>query len=183
MTAPMLKLYEYVDQYQAILDTIEERAEEIAAAGGVLPPDLEAALDAVDGSITEKIERVALVVQNLAANAKAAEEEAKRLAALAATYTRQADSLKRYLHAQLLRLGETRVETPRVKVAVQKNGRPSIRPANPDAIPEKYQRVRIEFDGQRAYEDLKAAGLLPDEPGTVEIDGLVIERGTHLRIR
>src|SRR5690606_22994620 len=67
MSAPMLKLYEHVDQYQVVLDWIEEHAAEIEAAGGVLPPELEELLDQAEGALQEKVERVALVIQNLKA--------------------------------------------------------------------------------------------------------------------
>src|SRR5690606_10969359 len=182
MSAPMLKLYEHVDQYQIVLDWIEEHAAEIEAAGGVLPPELEELLDQAEGALQEKVERVALVVQNLKANAEAAQAEAKRLQAIAQTYERQANALKTYLHAQLQRAGIDRVDTPRAKVRIQVNGRPTIRPADPDNIPEPYRKVVITFDGEAAYRDLKERGLIPAGPGRVEVAGLLVERGTHLRI-
>jgi len=182
MSTPMLKLYEHVDQYQIVLDWIEEHAAEIEAAGGVLPPELEELLDQAEGALHEKVERVALVVQNLKANAEAAQAEAKRLQAIARTYERQAEALKTYLHVQLQRAGLDRIEAPRAKVRVQLNGRPTIRPADPNNIPEPYRKVVITFDSEAAYRDLKERGLIPAGPGRVEVDGLLVERGTHLRI-
>lgn len=180
----MLKLYEEVDAYQIVLDWIEEHAEEISNAGGELPPELVELLDSVGGSVEEKVERTVLVIRNLKRNADAAAAEAKHLAAIAATHQRQADSLKDYLALQMERAGMQKFSGAKAKAWFQKNGRPSIRPKNPDAIPKKYQRVIVEFDGQKAYEDFKAADLIPDpEDGAVEIDGLVIERGKHLQIR
>ena len=73
------------------------------------------------------------------------------------------------------------METPTVKVRIQKNTRPSIRCAIVE-IPEPFRRIRVEFDGQAAYEALKAARCLPSEPGRMEIDGLVVELGRHVRI-
>jgi hypothetical protein len=178
----MLKLYEHVDQYQVVLDWIEEHAAEIEAAGGVLPQQLEELLEEVEGSLQQKVERIALVVQNLRANAEAAASEAKRLQAIAQTYERQAATLKAYLHAQLQRAGIERIDAPRAKVRIQINGRPTIRPANPENIPEPYRKVIITFDGEAAYRDLKARGLIPGGAGRAEVDGLLVERGTHLRI-
>ena len=182
MATAMLKLYEHVDDYRTILDWIEEHADEIEAAGGEVPEYLEGLLDAAVEGLEEKVKRTALVVQNLGANAKAAKSEADRLAATARTYERQAEVLKRYLKIQLERAGVPRVETELVKARIQTNGRPTIVPLNPDAIPEAYQRVRVEFDGAKAYDELKSAGLLPTEPGEVVIDGLRVTLGTHLRI-
>src|SRR5690606_36923569 len=139
-------------------------------------------LDQAEGALQEKAERVALVIQNLKANAEAAHAEAKRLQAIARTYERQAEVLKTYLHAQLQRAGLERIEAPRAMVRIQINGRPTIRPADPANIPEPYRKVIITFDGEAAYRDLKARGLIPAGPGRVEVDGLLVERGTHLRI-
>lgn len=177
----MLKLYEHIDQYQIVLDWIEEHEDDIREAGGELPPELDALLEQVEGDVREKIERVGLMVMNLKANAKAAGEEAGRLSAIASSYDRQADALKKYLGFQLYRLGEPRIETPRVKVRLQKNSRPTIRPFGSE-IPERFQRVRIEFDGQKAYEEAKAKGLIPDAPGTVRTEDLEIELGEHTRV-
>lgn len=182
-----LKLYGHVDAYQVVLDWMEEYEDEIIAAGGVLPPELEGLLEGVQGDLQAKVERTALVVQNLLANAKAAKGEADRLAGLARSYERQADTLKSYLKRQLERAGVKKVETPTAKVAIQKNGRPSLRLADPNYIPEQFKVQPPPpppvFDSQGAYEYLKGAKLLPTEPGVIELDGIVIELGSHLRIR
>jgi hypothetical protein len=181
MSAPMLKLHEYVDELDEALAWIAEHEEEIVAAGGELPPELAELLERVEGNLKEKVRRVALVVLNLTASARAAAAEAERLAAMARSYDRQAESLKRYVMFQMQRAGATRVETPTVKVRIQKNTRPSIRCASAE-IPEEFQRMRVEFDGQAAYKALKAANRLPQEPGRVQVDGLVVELGQHIRI-
>jgi len=181
MSTPMLKLHEYVDELEQVLEWIVEHEEQIVAAGGELPPELAELLEQVEGTLTEKVRRVALVILNLTASAKAAHAEAERIAAMARNYERQTESLKRYLMFQLERAGTTRVETPTVKVRIQKNTRPSIRCASAE-IPEPFRRVRVEFDGTAAYEALKAASCLPAEPGRIEVAGLVVELGQHIRI-
>ena len=183
MMTSTLRLYECVDALEAVLDWIAENEEAVKAAGGELPPELEAMLNEVEGNFQEKVERTALVIRNQMANALAAQSEADRLRKIAATYTNQAEALKSYLHDQLRRVGATRIQTARAKVWVQANGRPSIRLADPEVIPAAFQRTRVEFDSQAAYESLKARNEIPDpEDGAVTIDGLVVERGTHLRI-
>lgn len=82
---------------------------------------------------------------------------------------------------QMRRVGRTRVETPTVKVRIQRNSRPSIRCASAE-IPDRFRRVRVEFDGQAAYDALKATGCLPREPGRRVVDGLVVELGEDVRI-
>jgi hypothetical protein len=181
MSAPMLKLHEYVDELEAALAWIAEHEEQIVAAGGELPPELAELLERVEGNLTEKVRRVALVILNLTASAKAAAAEAERVAAMARSYDRQAEWLKRYLMFQMQRAGTTRVVTPTVKVRIQKNTRPSIRCASAE-IPEQFRRVRVEFDGQAAYDALKAAKCLPEVPGRMQVNGLVVELGQHVRV-
>lgn len=181
MSAPMLKLHECVDELERVLDWIADNEERIVAAGGELPPELWEMLDRIEGDFTEKVRRVALVILNLTASAKAAQSEAERLARMGRGYQRQAESLKRYLLVQLERAGKARVETPTVKVRIQKNTRPSIRCASAE-IPKRFQRVTVDLDTAAAYEALKAAGHLPEEPGLVQVGGLVVELGRHVRV-
>ncbi len=181
MSAPMLKLHEYVDELERVLDWMGEHEEEIVAAGGELPAEIAELLERVEGNFTEKVRRIALVILNLTASARAAHAEAERIAAMARGYERRTEWLKRYLMFQLQRAGTTRVETPTVKVRIQKNTRPSIRCIAPE-IPEPYRRVRVELDAVAAYEALKRTGCLPDEPGRVEVDGLLVELGQHVRV-
>lgn len=136
MSAPMLKLHEYVDELEQVLDWIAENEEQIVATGGELPPDLAELLERLEANLTEKVRRIALVILNLTASAKAAAAEADRIAAMARSYERQAEWLKRYLMFQMQRAGSTRVETPTVKVRIQKNTRPSIRCASAE-IPDR----------------------------------------------
>ena len=71
------------------------------------------------------------------------------------------------------------METPLVKVRIQRASRPSIRPVGD--IPEAFQRVRVEFDGQAAYEHLKPV-LGKDCPDTLDVDGLHVEYSYSPRI-
>ena len=175
----MLKLYEAVDAYQTALDWIEENEDAIRDAGGEIPQELDELLEMAEGDLEEKVKRVALVVQNLKANAAAAKSEADRLATSARGYDRQAAALTNYLHHQLTRAGIERVETPLVKVRIQRASRPSVRPVG--EIPEEFQRVRVEFDGAKAYDHLRPM-LGKDSPDEGEADGLRWEYSYSPRI-
>lgn len=183
MGEPMLKLYEFVDAYQAVLDWIDENGEAISAGGGVLPPEVEAMLDGVTEGMEDKFERTACVQRNLAGMAKAAKEEKDRLAARQKSLERQAESLKSYLELQMKRVGSRRIDRPRAVLRFQVNSRPSISAADPKAIPAPFRRVVVELDGDAAYEWAKAEGHIPKEAGVARVGGLVIERGEHLRIQ
>lgn len=180
----MLKLYEAVDALEIALRWMDENEEAITAAGGEIPAELLDLLEQAEGDLTEKIERSALAAKNLSAMAKAAEGEAMRLTALAKSYARQAETLEAYIQRQMHRAGIQKVQGARAKLWIQANGRPSVRLANPDVIPAAFQRISVEFDSQAAYEHLKANNAIPaPKDGPVEIDGLVVERGVHLRIK
>lgn len=183
MPATMLKLYEAVDAYQTALDWMEEHEDEIISAGGELPEELDAILDQAEGDLEEKVKRVALVVQNLKANANAAKEEADRLATTARSYQRQADALTNYLQYEMERAGVPRVETPVVKVRIQRASRPSITPTVPiEDLPQEFQRIRDpDFDGAAAYDHLKPL-LGKDADDVGEMDGLRWEYSYSPRI-
>ncbi len=42
--------------------------------------------------------------------------------------------------------------------------------------------MRVEFDAVAAYEALKRANRLPEEPGRIEVEGLLLELGQHVRV-
>lgn len=178
-----MKLYELPTQYRDLLDWMEEHAEELSDSGGDHPELIER-LERIEADFGDKAERVALLIREQEAEAGAYKAEADRLAARARTLSRNADWLKGYLLHQLRRMGETKVHGKLVNVSRVKNGRPSVRYiGDVEKLPQKWQRVRVDFDGQKAYEDLKAAGKIPSEPGAYPVDGLTVEVGEHVRIR
>lgn len=183
MTA-MLKLYEHVDQYEVMLAWIEEHEQDIRDAGGVLPLELEALLAEVEGGLEDKAEGTALVYRNLMANVDAARGEAKRLGEIAATYERQADVLKSYLfRSDAPGRGAERSSAPAQRCG-SRPANPSVRLADPDTIPAAFQRVKVEFNASAAMAHLKENDCAPEAgAGPVEVDGLIVERGLHVRIK
>lgn len=177
-----MKLYEISKEYRQIIEFMEEHQEELIASGGEHPELIEM-LDKIEADFGDKAERVALLIREQTVESEAYKAEADRLASRARTLSRSADWLKGYLLHELRKMGETRVHGKLINISRCKNGRPSVGLPPGAEIPEEYRRVRVEFDGQAAYEDLKAAGKLPGEPGVYDVDGLRVERGEHVRIR
>lgn len=168
MSTAALKLWEVGDELSEIAVLIME-------AEGELTPELAARLDMMEGAFEDKIERIALKVRELEANARAAKEEADRLARIQRSFTNAAKRLKDYTLFEMQRVGKDRVETIRAKVRVQQNGRPSIRwTLDPDSAPEAYRRTTVTVDTQAAYEAWKEGETLPE--------GFTVETGSHLRI-
>lgn len=174
-----LKLYEIADNLEAVTARIIEN-------DGVLTEELEAELDALEGAFEEKVERTALVVQELSRKADACKAEAERLSERADHYERSADSLKEYLRHQLARRDVSRVDGDLVSVRRQKASRPSIRWESGSPVPAPFRRYRVrgklagenqdvaeaaaemgldvseELDSNAAWEELKSGGELPE---------------------
>lgn len=110
----MPALYEIADARQ-ILDRRLEEAE------GVLTPELEAELDALDQSADEKIERVALYLREQQLAADLVKQEEDRLALRRRAHLTIVDSLKGYLLTQMQRLEKDKVRGKLLTVAVQAN--------------------------------------------------------------
>lgn len=170
MTVATLKLWEVGDELTEIAGLIME-------AGGELSEELEERLAAMEGAFEEKVERIALKIREMEANAEAAKAEAARLARIQKTFANTAKRMTEWLHYEMGRANVKRVGTHRVKVWVQNNGRPSIRwtRAVEDA-PAAYRKTvtTVSVDTQAAYEAWKEDEELPE--------GFTVERGTHLRI-
>jgi hypothetical protein len=175
-------LYEAVNEYSAILDWIEDNAEEIKAAGGELPPELERLMDEMEGDIKVKVSRMGLVRHNIARLAGNAKAEADRLTARHDSYLRQKDALDKYMLRCLDVIGASKVETATATVRWQRNSSPSI--SCEGEIPEPFRRVKVELDGTAAKAWLKERGLLPTEPTKepVQVEGLTVTLGRHLRV-
>lgn len=163
----MLKLYELTDELNAI-------ALEIIEGGGELTEELEERLHKAEGEFEHKVERVALMVQQLKASAKGVKEEADRLVAKQRAFENSARSLQGYLEFELVRADRARVETELVKVGIMKNSRPSIRWGGSGPIPQPFLKVIETLDGTAAYDAWKAGEELPD--------GFVVELGQHVRV-
>ena len=176
-----MKLYEIADEYRDILSWLEDHEEEMGAEGGE-HPELIDKLDQIESNFELKAESVALVIRELQVEAVARKAEADRLKRSAQASESRAAWLKDYLLHQLRRMGLKKVAGTRAKIARVKNGRPSVALIDPENIPDAYQKVVVTFNGQQAYEDLKAAGKLPADPGEIEVDGFRVARGEHVRI-
>jgi hypothetical protein len=164
-----MRLYEI----PGILRDIDEQIE---AAEGVLTEAVEAQLDAVKGAFETKAEYIALISREALAEATAIKAEEERLREMRNRAERRAEELKLYLFRCMNAAGMERIDGKLVKIRIQKNSRPSIAwTLDPLHLPEELQRVKIELDGNKAYEIYKAGAQLPD--------GFLVELGKHIRIQ
>lgn len=171
MTAGILRLHEVGSALHAI-------AEELLANGGEITPEIGAALESLEGTFTEKIERLLLCAQELRLSGNATQAEMERLAQLARPKHAAADRITGYVKSCMEAAGVTKVVTDRIVAKVVKNSRPAIAWTKPtEELPELFRRVvtTVSMDGNKAYEALKSGESLPD--------GFVVEHATHLRVR
>lgn len=161
----MTTLYELAD-----LRDVIDRA--LDATEGELTDELAQALDAWEGAFADKVERVAMWASEEQRLAEAAREEAKSLTAKAQAREARVEWAKRYLQAQLERVGKTKVEGAIKTVALAANP-PKVEALTPldDAELRNIaswapQYVRHDeswtLDKKRVLADHKAGTLDPD---------------------
>ena len=164
-----LKLYEIT----AELDNV---VSELIETGGVLTPEIEALLDALEGALEAKVERTALVIRQIEAQAESARVESRRLADLASARAASAKRLKEYVMFNMAEADVRKIEGKLVNVSICKNSRPSIKwTGTEEELPDLFRRVRVDADTDAAYKEFKSGGVLPD--------GFEIKHGEHLRIK
>ena len=162
-----------------ISDELEALGEQIAESGGVLSPELEAALDAVEEDFTAKVERVALYIRDCELNAEKAKMEADRLTKIRRHHESKAKGLKSYLLAVMERHGREKVDTYKARVSRVANSRPTVSWQGDGEyadVPDEFRTTRTvhKLNTDRVLEAIRDGEPLPD--------GVVVERGSHIRI-
>jgi hypothetical protein len=126
-------------------------------------------------ALDAKVNAICGLIREWSAEADAAAAESKRLAELSRVRCRRADSLKDYLMQCLDRLNETRHETSLFKTWIQDNPASLVAKVEPEALPKKFQRVKIDADVQAAKKEMEQTGEVPE--------GFEQKFGRHLRIK
>lgn len=165
---PTPKLYQLPEEWALIdleLDSIE---------GGEVPPEILERMDRLDGTLADKTDSIAMMARQALANADAIGEEIRRLQAMKRREENRAEGLKSYLMHCLRRMDLDGSKGRIFRVRIQRNSAPSIAWRGPGDPPEAFQRVRVELDGEKAREVVKAGGMLPE--------GFEVKHGEHLRI-
>lgn len=164
-----MKLYEIADSL-ANLDAL------IDLADGELSPEALAELDALEGALDAKVERIVCLIRERQRHAEAAAAEAARLRQVHQTNDRAAQSLKQYLVHALQGSGRTKAGGPIGGARIQAN--PPAARCRFDGlnIPAPYRResVSFSFDARAALADHKAGVALPE--------GVEVVHGQHLRL-
>jgi hypothetical protein len=157
----------------------------LAETDGELTPELEQLLDALDGKIEEKIERVGLFVLEQSEEAEKVKKHEQRLAAKRKAHERVAEQLRHYLQRQMERLGKTKVDGLLCTVALQRNSAPTIEAAvDAKAVLAGPQgdlfAERVETVEYRLRRDAIVAAWKSQQPLPA---GVSVTVGQHIRIR
>ena len=146
---------------------------------GVLPPDVEAQLEAwfaeLSTDLEEKIDNTAAFHRVLKLRAAVRKEEAERLLMLHKVDATLAERIKRRLHLFMTTTGPAKIKTRRFSLSVCGNG--GVQPMDVDQgvcigdVPLKYRKQVLDTDAVR--EALEAGVVLPW--------ARLKDRGTHLR--
>ena len=174
-----MTLYEIGEDVRALNEMLEE------LGGDISEPEIEAAFDVwfaeVKTNQIAKVDAYCALIREFEAKSDARANEAARLLKLSHADSDAADRLKKRLKWFMDATEQAKIETPRFKVAVQKNGGTIpliVNPAweaDPASAPEQFHKVRIDLDKEAIREAMRN-----DEA----VEGCAIgERGTHLRIR
>ena len=155
-----MKLYEIAEMYEA-MESLDESI------------DITAALENIDGALEEKLENVAKLVRNLEAEAKAYEEEERRLRAQKQAAKNRIESIKRYVKENLEEIDRDKVKAGIFKWSLQ-NGPGRVEITDETKIPEEYFVTEIK--------PLKSEIKKAIEEGIIT-EGAEIVRDKSLRLR
>lgn len=168
-------LRELVDEILAILSQIDEAEGEVT--GGQ-----DAALDALNLSIEQKVEAYAAAHQRLQAEAEALKDLATYYREKQRTVENNAEGLRARLHLEMQRLGRDKIKTPTASATIQQNpAKLQITATGTDTeiidaykVSSDFVIIERKLDRKALLERLRAGEVLPFAK---------IERGNHLRLR
>lgn len=160
-----MKLFELTDNYNQILDMIDEGAE-----------GLQDTLESLEGAIEDKVDGIGRVLKALEYNTKAIKEEEQRLSQRRKTLENEANNLKVYLASQLDKIGKKKVKGTLYSANIQNNP-PSVNVLDTEKIPEEYWVI------PEVQPQLNKKALLQALKDGKEVEGATMTQGSSLRIR
>lgn len=164
-----MQLYRLTEAYNAIWDQIERESVE-----GEVEQSLVAMLDNINDSIETKLENTVKLMRSVELVQQLMAEESRHWAAKAAKMQRRVEALKDYLKESLEVIGQHKADAGIFKLRIVPNSQVTVEVVNEHEIPAMYDLPAVRRVDKRAIAEAIAAG--------VEIAGVEVYRGTHLRI-
>ncbi len=163
-----MNLYEIANNYLSAFQQIEQaesEAEEKEAMSELLKSE---------DDLTNKIENFVRFLKNTEAEAEKFKAEEKRIAEKRKSLENKAKNGKAFLKDTLEYFGLDTVQTDLFKVSIQ-NSQYSLIVDDESMIPKEYFKQNPVLDKKRLKDEMLETGEL--------IEGVHLEKGTHLRIR
>jgi len=161
----MAKLYELTEQYNNIMELIENPD---------VPQELlEESLNTINDELDTKLENIAKVIKSIEVDIKGLKEEEKRLANRRKAKENKISNLKEYVEGAMRSTGVFKVKGKVFTLAIQKNA-PSVFIKDLERIPNEYFRVKEEIDKVLLIQHLKEGQV---------IEGAELQQKESLRIR
>jgi len=159
-----LTLYQLTDEYRALLD--------LAADPDADPESFDAALQAIEGELTEKAIAVASVARNLEAFADQIDGAVKSMQARAKSARSHAGRVRDYLLRNMEVAKISKIDSPYFQVAIRRNPPSVIIDEDADIPPDlcRVIPVRVEPDKAKIKAAIKAGEA---------VDGCRIEPGSN----
>ena len=145
----MATLYELQGAYEQLQQMIEEGAE-----------GLEDTLASVEGALDEKLVGYAMVIKNLEADANAYEAEEKRFKERKIVAQNGIKRMKKAIHETMDKQSITKLNTEKFNFNIQ-NTKASISVVDGKSIPEKFMKVKKEYDNTAIYNAIKRGEEVP----------------------
>lgn len=145
-----MKLYEIAESYRNLPELIGQVTEE----------ELNEIMKNLDNNIIAKVSNIASLIDEMSVNCKALKEHEKRTSDKRKSLENKIDYLKRYILDNMIAMGKDKIESPILKVTIQKN--PSkVEIINELEIPEKYWKEKItkSIDKKQIKDDYDATGM------------------------
>lgn len=162
----MASIYEIQDKYKLIQSLIEDGADSELFT---------AALNEIDGELSEKLENYAMIITNIQSNVDGKKFEAKRLLERAKNEEESIKRMKLVMQEAVIASGNKTVKTEKFNFTVQKNP-PSLNILDENLVPRKFIEIEqvIKIDKKAILSDLKNGEFIP---------GVEKTQGESLRIR
>jgi hypothetical protein len=179
------EIWPQTEPLKTIDELIEQYAEELERNGGDLEaiPEIATLLAFDEEKFHAHLERLGLKVLALKADAEAVKIERIRLELKERRWSKAADAIKGYMKRMLVPREVKKYQSAVVTISLARNGgNPSVRAAGEEKLEELYQT------GSRFVEAIVTYRLRTDEilvahkAGEALPDGILVERGTHVRI-
>lgn len=163
-----MNLYEIANNYLSAFQQIEQAETEEEQMGAM------SELLKSEDDLTNKIENFVRFLKNTEAEAEKFKAEEKRIAEKRKSLENKAKNGKEFLKDTLEYFGLDTVQTDLFKVSIQ-NSQYSLIVDDESMIPKEYFKQNPVLDKKRLKDEMLETGEL--------IEGVHLERGTHLRIR